>query len=807
MWRGARQPPTHNENPSCWSTLAKVAINERNRTTALLDAERLRDRRLQSRQSLSSASVLDEGGVVMGLSWKASESHAHARRRRKEKSGERLPVWARGKGAMPIRQEDASAAQRAHLSAGQHSWGTVRREALKTSMSRAEVQRIAARNVQIKAQLKQRHERWAPAKRRPATAPSAGSVARRPVSAAAVRRLLFARHGHEEAPSEQLLEEPLPALDGLTESFSEFEVGGRTHFTSSDILDNRSSFGDLSLAENTRSAALSPWEMAHVASPVRPHSAFASGQLFEPSYVQEASRLRQESSQLFSSSASDIGLGEEAVTIGLLEDCAEADGRPGASSFNLRGLGLTDTMGMRLMARTACLRSDDELQISVDLSKNALRMTSYIVDAVLSNEQLTDLDLSSNKLSKASGIALAHAVQGGRLQRLNLSHNRLGDAGVVAIAEVVCSDTKPGLVALDLSDTSFGIRGGLAIAGMVREALKLEELGLSYNSWPKRAAAALAEELCDSPALIRLDFSSNNLASSAEEAEGSALLTAFAKSEHLLSVNLSRSWGVSANGIKAGLNAVGKKQDLVLDLAEARVFGVPAEGLAASSVPIALSAATADCLLEQASKAGVRLLLDGCFERPLTPIVRSPAIVEPELVAQATHEEQDPEVQAALEAALLLVELAGQAQPQRSAPKLAARQAAPRTSQRAVQHKKNPRFRSAADVTVLIGLEAAQAAHPDYFNLRNRLSLDSLDETFERSADLSATDSLSSNFRFRSVEHGSRRLGPRVDVMRPPQLRAKNSLWLSTQQQSFEQAKANKLKWRERGERAASAES
>lgn len=120
------------------------------------------------------------------------------------------------------------------------------------------------------------------------------------------------------------------------------------------------------------------------------------------------------------------------------------------------------------------------LRVNRSLRSLVLRKHPHFTDASVeslcdylqdNDATLTDLDLSSNKLSGSAGIIIAKTIATGALglRRLRLSHCRLGNEGALALADALS-------------------RG-----------FTLEELDLRHNAIGDRGIAALAEAVCSVP--------------------------------------------------------------------------------------------------------------------------------------------------------------------------------------------------------------------------------------------------------------------------------------------------------------------
>mmetsp|Transcript_7682 Transcript_7682/g.22659 ORF Transcript_7682/g.22659 Transcript_7682/m.22659 type:complete len:362 (-) Transcript_7682:413-1498(-) len=116
------------------------------------------------------------------------------------------------------------------------------------------------------------------------------------------------------------------------------------------------------------------------------------------------------------------------------------------------------------------------------------------------------LDLTHNRAMAESARALAHHLEGCRLEDLDLGFNvKLGDAGAVALADAIASGIARNLRALGLARTSLGRDGAEALARALRTDPPLARLDLSHN--PNMADAGwivLADGLRDNSHLAAL---------------------------------------------------------------------------------------------------------------------------------------------------------------------------------------------------------------------------------------------------------------------------------------------------------------
>ena len=141
-------------------------------------------------------------------------------------------------------------------------------------------------------------------------------------------------------------------------------------------------------------------------------------------------------------------------------------------------------------------------------------------NALLTNDALQFLSLSSNGVGDEGAIALAEGLKGNRaLRRLDLYHNFVGDKGAIAFAEAIRVNRALNSLHLDTNSIGPGGAFGLAkaIAGEPASLWKaavepcfLGELTLMYNQINNEAADAVMAAAASHPHLHNLALDANH---------------------------------------------------------------------------------------------------------------------------------------------------------------------------------------------------------------------------------------------------------------------------------------------------------
>ena len=108
------------------------------------------------------------------------------------------------------------------------------------------------------------------------------------------------------------------------------------------------------------------------------------------------------------------------------------------------------------------------------------------------------IDLRDNRLGNAGACALGEALGGNcALRVLRLGSNAIADDGAIAIGTALATNSRGSLEGLDLAANDLGNGAALALASALREAAArtLHELDLSWNHVGSPGAIALSEAL------------------------------------------------------------------------------------------------------------------------------------------------------------------------------------------------------------------------------------------------------------------------------------------------------------------------
>jgi hypothetical protein len=133
-----------------------------------------------------------------------------------------------------------------------------------------------------------------------------------------------------------------------------------------------------------------------------------------------------------------------------------------------------------------------------------------LVQALESNESLTDLDVSYTPFGEEEAVAMGAVLRLNRtLTRLNMGSARIGAQGATALAAGLAANTA--LTELDMSAARLGAEGVAAIAAALRRNTTLTKLNLQRNAAGVAGAEALAAAMAHNTSLTRVYAQSNGL--------------------------------------------------------------------------------------------------------------------------------------------------------------------------------------------------------------------------------------------------------------------------------------------------------
>ena len=135
---------------------------------------------------------------------------------------------------------------------------------------------------------------------------------------------------------------------------------------------------------------------------------------------------------------------------------------------------------------------------SLDTSNSDYAIGIYFArafaDCLLTNDTLTHLNISANRIQDAGARALADCLRtNNALTHLDISANRIPDAGARELAD--CLRTNKTLKHLDISDNYIQAAGARALADCLRANDALKHLDISDNRIQAEGAQAFADVL------------------------------------------------------------------------------------------------------------------------------------------------------------------------------------------------------------------------------------------------------------------------------------------------------------------------
>ncbi|XP_066024111.1 NLR family CARD domain-containing protein 3-like isoform X2 [Pocillopora verrucosa] len=165
-----------------------------------------------------------------------------------------------------------------------------------------------------------------------------------------------------------------------------------------------------------------------------------------------------------------------------------------------------------------------------------------IAEAIKVNKTLTNLDLSGNDISAAGATCIAEAIKVNKtLTNLDLDNNGISDAGATCIAEAI--KVNKTLTNLDLSWNGISDAGATCIAEAIKVNKTLTNLDLRGNGISDAGATCIAEAIKVNKTLTNLDLSLNDIS----DAGATCIAEAIKVNKTL--TNLDLSWnGISAAG-------------------------------------------------------------------------------------------------------------------------------------------------------------------------------------------------------------------------------------------------------------------
>ena len=200
---------------------------------------------------------------------------------------------------------------------------------------------------------------------------------------------------------------------------------------------------------------------------------------------------------------------------------------------------------------------------NLDLSSNRIGDSDAVSlsQALVANSSLTSLNLSSNGIGDSDAVSLSQAlVANSSLTSLNLSSNGIGHSGATSLSQALATNSS--LTSLDLSDNLLGISGAASFSQALTANSSLTSLNLNGNGIGDSGASWLSQVLSTNSSLTSLDLSENMIGDSG----ASSLSRALAANSSLTYLGL-RSSGIGDSGAASLSQALAANSSLTsLDL-------------------------------------------------------------------------------------------------------------------------------------------------------------------------------------------------------------------------------------------------
>ena len=156
----------------------------------------------------------------------------------------------------------------------------------------------------------------------------------------------------------------------------------------------------------------------------------------------------------------------------------------------------------------------NETVTKLDLSQNRISKNGAISisKCIKHNKTLKELDVSKNKISNIGLKKIAVAMQANQtLQKFNFSYSNLSDNGTIAISE--CLKHNNTLQELKISRNKLSINGIISISNTLQTHSTLQALDISYNNISDDGAVAICQCLKNNNTLQQLNMSGNEITS------------------------------------------------------------------------------------------------------------------------------------------------------------------------------------------------------------------------------------------------------------------------------------------------------
>ena len=161
------------------------------------------------------------------------------------------------------------------------------------------------------------------------------------------------------------------------------------------------------------------------------------------------------------------------------------------------------------------VKDEDRFSVALECIKECKNENSCTLHLLLARTlgsllQISQLDLSDNKLGTGDCTALAEAIKhNSTITQLDLSHNKLGTGDCTALAEAIKHNST--ITQLDLSCKELSTGDCTALAEAIKHNSTITQLNLSVNVLGTGDCTALAEAIKHNSTITQLNLRGNGL--------------------------------------------------------------------------------------------------------------------------------------------------------------------------------------------------------------------------------------------------------------------------------------------------------
>ena len=172
---------------------------------------------------------------------------------------------------------------------------------------------------------------------------------------------------------------------------------------------------------------------------------------------------------------------------------------------------------------------DDAQYVNVTDAIMTNDQMSIFCDCLMNNSTLTELNLSSNKITDEGVKKLAEDIQVNALQKLNLSGNEIADEGAKGLGEAIQVNIT--LQELNISSNKISDEGAKRLGEAIQVNTTLQELNISKNCISKKGVMRIVEACRINRTLHKLVCTHNNLSKS-----GLAVINEYIRKENAVQI-------------------------------------------------------------------------------------------------------------------------------------------------------------------------------------------------------------------------------------------------------------------------------